>query len=79
MEKTGIGMTITSLTNSLGFALGYLAPAPEMQLFCATVSLSMLFDLFYQVNKFFGTKKIRKKGNLIISQSKENFQLNFID
>ncbi|MCP9265244.1 Patched domain-containing protein 3 [Dirofilaria immitis] len=33
LEKVGIGMTITSLTNALGFALGCIAPAPEIQLF----------------------------------------------
>ncbi|KAM3727865.1 Patched-related protein [Dirofilaria immitis] len=49
LEKVGIGMTITSLTNALGFALGCIAPAPEIQLFCATVSLSMLLDLLFQL------------------------------
>ncbi|EJD75908.1 patched family protein [Loa loa] len=48
LEKVGIGITVTSLTNSLGFALGCIAPSPEMQLFCATVSLSMLLDLLFQ-------------------------------
>ncbi|VBB34873.1 unnamed protein product, partial [Acanthocheilonema viteae] len=48
LEKVGIGITITSLTNSLGFTLGCIAPAPEIQLFCATVSLSMLLDLLFQ-------------------------------
>ncbi|VDO34310.1 unnamed protein product [Brugia timori] len=49
LEKVGIGITVTSLTNSLGFALGCIAPAPEMQIFCATVSLSMFLDLLFQV------------------------------
>ncbi|VDN87062.1 unnamed protein product [Brugia pahangi] len=49
LEKVGIGITVTSLTNSLGFALGCIAPAPEMQIFCATVSLSMFLDLLFQL------------------------------
>uniref|UniRef100_A0A0R3RKA9 SSD domain-containing protein n=1 Tax=Elaeophora elaphi TaxID=1147741 RepID=A0A0R3RKA9_9BILA len=43
-------MTVTSLTNSFAFALGCIVPAPEIQLFCATVSLSMFLDLYFQVN-----------------------------
>ncbi|VDK79147.1 unnamed protein product [Litomosoides sigmodontis] len=49
LEKVGIGITVTSLTNSLGFALGCIAPESEIQLFCATASLSMLLDLLFQI------------------------------
>ncbi|VDO42860.1 unnamed protein product [Onchocerca flexuosa] len=49
LEKIGVGMVVTSLTNSLGFALGCIAPAYEMQIFCAAVSLSMLLDLLFQL------------------------------
>uniref|UniRef100_A0A915Q0F9 SSD domain-containing protein n=1 Tax=Setaria digitata TaxID=48799 RepID=A0A915Q0F9_9BILA len=49
LENVGIGITVTSLTNFLGFALGCFFPAPEIQLFCATVALSMLLDLLFQL------------------------------
>lgn len=49
-EKVGVSMTITSITNVLGFALGCIAPAPEIQLFCAAVAIAMLLDLLYQVD-----------------------------
>ncbi|CAG9540075.1 unnamed protein product [Cercopithifilaria johnstoni] len=49
LEKVGIGIAVTSLTNSLGFALGCIESASELQLFCATASLSMLLDLLFQL------------------------------
>uniref|UniRef100_A0A0M3IEG9 SSD domain-containing protein n=1 Tax=Ascaris lumbricoides TaxID=6252 RepID=A0A0M3IEG9_ASCLU len=48
-EKVGAAVAVTSFTNVLGFALGCIAPVPEIRLFCASVSLSMFMDLVFQV------------------------------
>lgn len=48
-EKVGCSIVVTSLTNVMGFALGCIAPAYEIRIFCASVALSMLFDLIFQV------------------------------
>ncbi|VDM96887.1 unnamed protein product [Thelazia callipaeda] len=49
LEQVGVSMTVTSLTNFVGFCLGCLAPAPEIQLFCGTLALSVLLDLIFQL------------------------------
>lgn len=52
MEKVGAGIAVTSLTNVLGFTLGCIAPVPEIRLFCASVALSMLLDLVFQLTLY---------------------------
>uniref|UniRef100_A0A914WXB2 SSD domain-containing protein n=1 Tax=Plectus sambesii TaxID=2011161 RepID=A0A914WXB2_9BILA len=52
LGEVGPSITVTSLTNFFGFALGCVAPVPEIRLFCATVALAMLLDLFYQLMLF---------------------------
>ncbi len=49
IAEIGPSITITSLTNALGFGLGAVAPVPEIQLFCVNVALAMLLDLFFQL------------------------------
>uniref|UniRef100_A0A914ZEG9 SSD domain-containing protein n=1 Tax=Parascaris univalens TaxID=6257 RepID=A0A914ZEG9_PARUN len=51
-EKVGAAVAVTSFTNVLGFALGCIAPVPEIQLFCASVSLSMFMDLLFQLTLY---------------------------
>uniref|UniRef100_A0A915D3S9 SSD domain-containing protein n=1 Tax=Ditylenchus dipsaci TaxID=166011 RepID=A0A915D3S9_9BILA len=46
MVHVGPSITITSLTNTVAFGIGYATPTPQMSLFCLCTSIAVLFDYF---------------------------------
>ncbi|KHN88590.1 Patched domain-containing protein 3 [Toxocara canis] len=49
LAEAGPSITITSLTNFLSFAISAFTPTPAIQVFSTFISVSVVFDYFYQI------------------------------
>ncbi|CAJ0589678.1 unnamed protein product [Cylicocyclus nassatus] len=67
-EECGISITISSSTNVLAFAVGYLTPTPEVQLFCLGSAVSMALTYVFQIFLFGAilsiATRLEKKGKM---------------
>jgi predicted RND superfamily exporter protein len=71
MLKSGVSITITSITDFVAFIVGLTTGFISVQIFCVYAAVSIGFCYFYQCTLFSGvlclhTKRIEKKRNAIL-------------
>ncbi len=54
LMKVGPSILLTSLTNSLAFAVGISAPSPVIRMFCTMAAIAMATDFLYELTFFAG-------------------------
>ena len=54
MSEAAVAITITSLTDSLSFAVGCVTSLPAVRRFCLTTAICICFDYIYQITFFAG-------------------------
>ena len=80
LRRSGVSITITSLTDFFAFMVGLIADFKSVQIFCVYVGVSILVCYFYQLTVFCGflcihVERIRKRDNallLCVPQAKLN-------
>lgn len=71
LRRSGVSITITSLTDFFAFMVGLIADFKSVQIFCVYVGVSIIFCYFYQLTIFSGflcvhVKRIEKANNSFI-------------
>lgn len=71
MMRSGVSITITSLTDFSAFMVGLIADFPSVQIFCAYIGVSILFCYLYQLTIFAGflcvhTVRIKKVNKIYV-------------
>ncbi len=79
MARSGVSITITSLTDFVAFLVGVTTDFPSVQIFCVYAGVSILFCFFYQLTFFAGflclhLVRVQKKHNaFLVCVSQERF------
>ena len=80
LSKSGVSITITSLTDVIAFLVGLTTNFRGVQIFCLYVSFAILFCYFYQLTLFSGClclhiKRIQKnKNSIFICVNQDSFK-----
>ncbi len=79
LARSGVSITITSLTDFVAFLVGVTTDFPSVQIFCVYAGVSILFCFFYQLTFFAGflclhLARVQKKNNaFLVCVSQERF------
>ena len=71
LARSGVSITLTSLTDFVAFLVGVTTDFPGVQIFCVYAGFSILFCYFYQLTFFAGflcihLKRVEKKFNAFV-------------